>query len=295
MSDSAAIMRAVDAAALLPPDGGNDFTPWVRPSGAGSKCMREVWLSYRWASVQLTKSPSSIYAIDDGHRSEIVMAERLRKVYGVNLRTVDSNTGRQLSAKIGMICGSIDGIISGLPTMNKNDIFIWEHKAAGKKQATKIKSLANKHAESTLIFNWNQKYFVQAQIYMMLFDIKKHLMTISMDGMREVIYVITDYDSHFTESLTKKLTRLASSNSMPIAASDDPDSYICKFCNHKRICFEKMQPIKSCRSCHYANINAENEFTCKFHKVIRTYNEQKTPCAQYKINETMRIENADQI
>jgi hypothetical protein len=92
-------------------------------SAIGHPCDRKLWYGFRWASRRSIDT-----AIADGHRGEKTMAERLRLVPGIQLWTVDPESGGQISVvdHSGHFCGNLDGIILGL--LQAPEIWLWEHK-----------------------------------------------------------------------------------------------------------------------------------------------------------------------
>src|SRR4051794_36032161 len=69
-------------------------------SQIGNPCDRHLFYSFRWAEARRMPA-SAIKAIEDGHRGEDVMAERLRMVPGIKLHTVDPSTGKQFAVEHG--------------------------------------------------------------------------------------------------------------------------------------------------------------------------------------------------
>src|SRR5690625_5842237 len=70
------------------------FRPYLGMSAIGGPCDRRLWLEFRWADKPRFEA-RTLYMFDDGHRTEDLMAARLRMVPGITLHTVDPSTGRQ--------------------------------------------------------------------------------------------------------------------------------------------------------------------------------------------------------
>lgn len=275
------LVAAMDDATSEAPQSHDDFPVTLRASSAGSQCVRQIWLDYRWASQSIPLDTKSFYATDDGNRTELVVAERIKRIPGVKLRTTRDETGQQYRRDVGMISGGVDGLLTGFPGENPTKEYIWDHKAAGKKRAATLQTILKSTPENGVLFKWDQKYWTQAQIYMRLFHIHHHVMTVSFDGAREMVAFITHYNHTYCLQLIKKLERVAMSNSIPIPISTDPSLWLCKTCKHHEVCFDGRPLRITCRSCKHAEIANDNSFTCGLHNTKRTIAEQKDACESY--------------
>jgi len=102
---------------------------------------------------------------EDGHRTEELTAARLRLVPGIELWTHDEN-GQQFGFSIfnGEFQGHCDGVIRGLIQAPKSN-HVWECKASNERKYVGFQSAKAKFGEKLALKNWNETYFVQAQLY----------------------------------------------------------------------------------------------------------------------------------
>ena len=126
---------------------------YIGASGLGHECSRKVWYEYNGAP-QSDMGWSVLCAIEDGHATEDVMAERLRAIEGITLLTHDDNKkqfGFDYKGE-GWFRGHYDGVIHGIVEAPKT-WHIWEHKTKNPKYFNELKKLINIHGEKNALKN----------------------------------------------------------------------------------------------------------------------------------------------
>jgi hypothetical protein len=100
---------------------------YLGASSIGDSCDRKLWYGLQGTPREPIKW-QGLYAIEDGHRTEDLVAERLRLVPGIELWTHKLD-GSQFSFEDfgGRFKGHIDGVIRGLLQAPKV-LHIWENK-----------------------------------------------------------------------------------------------------------------------------------------------------------------------
>ena len=198
-------------------------------SQIGAECRADLWHSFHW-SVKAEFDANTHLRFLDGHRSEDVMAEYIRKA-GYRLSAVDVD-GSQYSFKAfgGHFAGSLDGIIrGGMPWHKKaSESTIWEHKACNEKKWKDLERLGVKCNQEALE-KWDEVYFAQAQIYMHMRGIKTHWLTCSTPGCRDFTAILTHYNKGYAQAMMAKAEILIGSANVPPKAYKTGDYYKAKF------------------------------------------------------------------
>lgn len=227
--------------------------PYLGMSAIGEDCERRLWYGFRWClPAGGGFDAKGLSNVQDGHRSEDVMAERLRAVPGVQLLTLDPTTGRQFgfSDVAGHFRGHCDGVARGLLQAPKA-WHIWEHKASEKGPAELAKHKAAD--EKTALAKWNATYHAQAVLYMHYAEMDRHYLTCSSPGARlPVTSVRTNAAPDEAARLIAKAERVIFAAEPPAGLSDDPAHFKCKWCPASTVCHTPKLPAVSCRTCLHA-------------------------------------------
>ena len=128
-------LAAVDAAMELEQD--NNPRPYLGASIMGDPCPRKLWYGFRWYA-KPTFMAKTLRAFEDGHRTEDLMAERLRLVLGSQLETHDTVTASSLVCCVRRPCARpLRRADTGWSERGAPDAHVWEHKATNE---TSLKS-----------------------------------------------------------------------------------------------------------------------------------------------------------
>ncbi len=231
-------------------------------SGIGHPCERKSWLDFRWASKR--KIPAKgLRAIEDGHRGEYIMAERIRLVDGVTLVTHEAN-GKQIGFADhgGHFRGSLDGMLTGLPQAPKTK-HVWESKVVNQKKFEDLQKLKRDWGEKEALKRWDIVYYSQAQLYMHYLSAPRHYLNVGSPGVREMTSCRTDYDADVALRLVAKAKRVISAAQPPARISDDPAWFECRFCPHWSICHEPRVAAESnCRTCLHSTPRDDGSWHC---------------------------------
>ena len=227
--------------------------PYLGMSAIGEDCERRLWYSFRWClPAGGGFDAKGLANVEDGHRSEDVMAERLRMVPGVELLTIDPTTRRQFgfSDVAGHFRGHCDGVMRGLLQAPKA-WHVWEHKASDKGPGDLAKHKAAD--EKTALSKWNGTYYAQAVLYMHYAEMPRHYITVSSPGGRlPITSARTDAAPEEAARLIAKAERIIYAPEPLARLSDDPAFYKCKFCPAARVCHTDALPPPNCRTCLHA-------------------------------------------
>ena len=208
---------------------------YVGASGIGKQCSRAIWYDYN--GYPRKEKPAELkWAADCGHRSEAIMADWLRSVPGVDLQTTDT-TGKQFGFEAlgGRFRGHIDGIITGLLHAPKT-VAVWEHKSKNQKGFNAFQTAKEKFGTKRMLKEWDEIYFVQAQVYMHFMHLDRHYLTISLGGMRDIDSCWTEYQPEVALAAIDKAEKVIYSTMEPPRISNQPDFFACRFCDFAEIC-----------------------------------------------------------
>lgn len=202
---------------------------YIGASQLGAECDRQTWYAGRgekgkpWPVETLLK-------FEDGHRTESLMAERLRLLPNIRLY------GEQTGFDLGFMKGHVDGIIEGLH--ESATPHIWECKAVSEDNYKKLQKQIELHGEKMALKFWNNTYYVQAVIYMHCMGYTRHYMTVATAGGRDFLAIRTNENPKYAEALLDKAKRLARMEEPPNRIGKR-DFYLCKMCKYQEVCHGK--------------------------------------------------------
>lgn len=235
-------------------------SPYPRPhlgaSAIGKECRLDLWHSFRWSTPATFDAETHLRFLD-GHRSEDVMAQYLWMA-GVELYT-KGRDGNQFGFKAlgGHFAGSMDGLIkNGVPWhKRKADETVWEHKSVNDKKFKKLAELVKKHgnnAHKLALKEWDEVYFAQAQVYMMMSGANHHWLTCSTAGCRDFTAVLTTYVPEYAEAMLLKAEGVISSHITPEKTFKDASFFKAKFLNNYDVIYRGKMPKPNFRNSLFA-------------------------------------------
>lgn len=247
-------------------------------SSIGKSCLRQLWYKFRWASVGAIDNAASVYRLDDGNRCEKVMAGRLRSVPGLDLYSVDTETGKQFGVQFlgGHLRGRVDGVIEGLLQAPKTP-HIWENKATKESEVKKLAKLKIA-GEKAALKAWNAVYHAAAVLYMRGLDCSRHYMTVCSPGARSAVSVRSSADDAEAERLLAVGEAVVFADRAPPRLSQDPDYFECKWCPALAVCHGNDLGRAHCRSCMHSVVERDGGWSCARWNKSLTLREQHDGC-----------------
>ncbi len=205
-------------------------------SSLGDECSRKLW--YRFHTPKVEKfDAGTLKRFADGHASEAVVIERLRRVPGLTLLPVDPKTGRQwrLEDHDGKLAGHMDGVVLGLLQAPRT-WHVFEVKATSDKKFAELLRLKERHGEKQALREWNATYYAQAQLYMGYADLTRHYTVVCTAGARDWTSLRTEFSKDVFDYLKDKARRILTAR-VPLARiSNDPNWWACKWCAFRPEC-----------------------------------------------------------
>ena len=209
---------------------------YLGASSLGHSCERAVWYGFHKPEIASPMKANGILAVNDGHRSEALMTELLRAMPGIELQT-DNGQGHQIGFSDfgGKFAGHVDGIIKGIPLAPVTK-HCWEHKSAGQKRFDAFLKAKKEHGSKGALKAWDFKYYVQGILYMDYLGLTRHYLTVSLGGLRDFASCRTEADPDMARALREKIKMMLDLDIEPGRISDDPENYLCRFCDFREPC-----------------------------------------------------------
>lgn len=241
---------------------------YLGASQIGNPCDRALWYSFRWA-LEPRLDAHNLRRIADGHAGEAMMADRLRQVSGVQLWTVDEETSEQFgfSDLNNHFAGHLDGVILGLLQAPKT-AHIWEHKQVSDTKFRELMKLkAHAADEKAVLEKWDERYFMQAQVYLHQFHLTRHYLTVATPGGRQYTSVRTAYQPEIARKATARAAGIIAANRPPLKLSDNPADWRCKACDFWCICHGPEIAAVHCRTCAHSTATLDRApWICEYHR-----------------------------
>jgi len=211
-------------------------------SAIGHACRRKLWYDVHQPITEQF-SAATLKRFEDGHKSEDLMAIRLRMAAGIQLWTVDPDTGQQFECSDfgGRFKGHMDGVILGLHQSPRTP-HVWEGKAVNEKKFANFKKAKAQYGEKGALEQWDYVYWCQAQAYMGYFDLTRHYITVCTPGVRDWDSARTEFDADAFMKIKDKAQRILESP-IPLAkVSTSPSWFECKYCVYHDVCHGDAAP-----------------------------------------------------
>lgn len=262
--------------------------PYLGMSEIGRSCARALWYGFRWASARAFDA-ATLRRFEDGHRSEDIMADRLRAVPEIALHTEDPRypDHGQIACvdHAGHFRGHLDGVIAGL-LQAPSTPHVWEHKATNEQKQAKLESLKREVGEKQALAKWDAAYYAQHVLYMCYQDLKRGYLTCDSPGSRKTVSVRTDADPEHAQQMIDKAERIIFADAPPPRISDRPDWYECRWCSHHGICHDRAIPVATCRTCAHSTPERDGDgrWSCAWYGCDLSTDAQRrsgTQCPQH--------------
>jgi CRISPR/Cas system-associated exonuclease Cas4 (RecB family) len=200
---------------------------YIGASMMGHECSRAIWYSGNNTKGQAWPV-KTLLKFEDGHRTEDLMAERLRMLPFIRLHS------QQAEIDLGFIKGHIDGVIEGL--CESIVPHVWECKAVDEDGFKKLQKAVAVHGEYEAMKQWEHRYYVQAVLYMHGMGISRHYLTVATPGGRDFMAVRTRENPAYAKSIIERGRRIAQSKEPPEKISLRPDHWQCRLCQYAGVC-----------------------------------------------------------
>jgi hypothetical protein len=219
----------------------------------GEACERSLWMTFRWCSDPHFEG-RMLRLFETGTVEETRVIKNLKGI-GIEIYPVDPTTGRQIhyGSSFGHYSGSLDGIARKFLEAPET----WH--------VVEIKS-SNLKSFDALKKNGVQKtkplHFAQMQSYMKWSELERAMYLCVCKDTDEIWSEPIHYNAKFAKGLEDKAKRIIFSDVPLLKISENPESYECKYCNHKETCHGGRLPEISCRTCCFATPTEDGKWMC---------------------------------
>jgi len=261
-------LRAADSL-LEKREAKNSQRGYLGMSGAGD-CQRRIY--YRFHFVQSPPHKAkTLKLFRDGHRTEDLVINSLREDTDLRIIDRDLKTGEQIECLDfdGHFAGHLDFEVLGLKQA-PTTWHVGEVKCTSEKKFAAFEKLVDKHGEKNALFNWNEGYYAQAQLYMLYRKRKRHWLVVASSGGRAWTAVRTDFNKIEAAKYRDNAKRIIySQTSIPDRVNESADFYQCRWCEFSPVCHDGEKVERHCRSCVYSEASKDAAWTCtKFNKKL---------------------------
>ena len=162
----------------------------------------------------------------------------------------------------GHYAGSGDGDVLGLgkwfPEIASKGRGLLECKTHGEKS---FEELSKKGVQAA-----KPEHYIQMQEYMHYRQMRWCLY-MAVNKNTDHIYVeVVEYRAEVGTAYSDRGLRMIQNQLAPPRISEDPSSFLCRFCDYKRICHYGETPEKNCRSCQYASPGPDKTWVCGLYR-----------------------------
>lgn len=238
----------------------------------GTECDRALWYGVRWASQPEEIDGRKLSIFRTGDRWEEVMVSDLERI-GVEV------WGQQERIRLvhGFVRGKCDGMALGIPEAPKT-IHLCEFKSSNDKGFKEIVKKGCRDAKPL--------HYAQCQIGMHAFGYTRCLYYVTNKNDDARYTERLEYDVEFCLRQLARAERIVFSDNPPSRISDDPESWLCRFCKHHAVCHEGAMPRVSCRSCIHMQPERGGDchISCMRWSKPLSVDEQKEACPAHLFN-----------
>lgn len=238
-------------------------------SSIGEPCARKLWYRFRWAARE-SFDAATLKRFEDGHRTESLVIERLRRVPGITLVDADPVTGRQIGHTDvdGHFRGHMDGDILGILQAPKTP-HVLEVKCTSEKKFVELKRIVHDYGQKAALRKWNPVYYAQGVLYMYYAGYPRHYTVVATPGGRDWTGIRTEADTPYALELIAKAERIVRAQTPPVRLSATPDHVECRYCAFSGICHEGLPPERNCRTCLHATPAQRGQWHCaRWDKIV---------------------------
>lgn len=264
----AAIEAAVGAAETT------EQYPVVRASMIG-RCERAIWYRFRWADQPERFEPRILRLFETGHLEEARMVAWLQAA-GVAVQAVDPDTCEQweVVALGGHFKGHTDGEAVGIVEAPKT-----AHLLECKTHNAKSFAQLVRHGVAVS----KPEHVAQMQVYMHLRGLSRAFYLAKNKDTDELHAERVDYIPTDAVELMAKAERVIRADRAPARISEDPESFLCRFCVSRPICHLGDFALRNCRTCLHssAEMDGDGRWHCAQHERDLSREDQAAGCSSH--------------
>ena len=246
----------------------------------GHRCDRYLWLSFRWAA-KPDHSGRMLRLFERGNREEEWVVRDLRRA-GLKVEEVDPETGEQFRVGSGHYGGSVDGLVTGLPSAEDDEeTHVLEIKTSNKKSFERLKKKRVRSAQP--------KHYVQMQLYMDGLQLEHALYVCVCKDSDEIYIERVAFDQKIADKNIERGYAIIDATEPPAKLSrEHPPCVLTRKegtrypCQYWGLCHGSHMPERNCRTCVSStpgtNENGEPTWSCAALEEDFALKEQREGC-----------------
>ncbi|MBD4209384.1 hypothetical protein GUH47_26085 [Xanthomonas citri pv. citri] len=267
------IMEVTDAYDNKPPD----FRSHFGVSTSGRPCARSLWYNWRWVT-QSWFSGRMLRLFNRGHLEEARFVAMLRAA-GITLYQSDENMRQFRIEMFGGHYGSaIDGVAVGIPDLPDPEMLsLVEFKTHNDKSFKKLQANGVKKSKP--------EHYAQMVQYIDYWDLDAALY-LAVNKNDDTLYgeLIPPSESEATYFRTRS-QKIIFQRNIPPRFSDAPDTFECRFCDHKMRChYQQGEVARNCRTCSESVALENGTWVCSASGEVLDKEAQKRGCEFYNVH-----------
>lgn len=225
----------------------------------GKECSRDIFYGFRWASKVIFDARMQ-RLFGRGHMEESRFVRILQSV-GSTVWTKEEN-GDPIRATFPdnlHLGGSADAVAQGgVPEIPEDEVFECEFKTANQKNFDQLQE------QGLVKAKW--QHYVQAQVYMGALSLRWGLYMAINKNTDDLFADVLQFDESLYNRTIKNASTVSLSPTPPKRVHGaSPTWWKCRFCDHHAVCHTGAPPLRSCRTCHFAYVNAQG-WECRIGK-----------------------------
>ncbi|MGL4296915.1 MAG: oxidoreductase [Aestuariivirga sp.] len=240
--------------------------PTLRASEIGDECERRLWYRFRWVLPPKRWDGRMLRLFETGQREEVRIIENLEAI-GC---TITDSQGKIEPQAQGMLTGSIDGEVTGVPGAEKTP-----HLLECKTHNDASWQSWRRHG----VKKSHPKHYAQMQLYMHGRGLSRALYMAHNKDTDDLGAERVKFDMTEALRLVAKAERIAFAQEPPPRLSEKPDFWTCKLCDFRELCHGQQIARRNCRTCIFASAG---HFGCLYgDPADRTVEEQQAGCQMH--------------
>lgn len=242
----------------------------IGASEIGEECVRAIWFSWRGAADSVFEG-RILRLFKTGHIQEDRILEDLRNAGLEVWSHQDDGEQWTYTAADNHFVAKLDGVVRGVPGAEKTPHTL-------EVKSTNLKGF--KETQNRGVQTAKPDHYYQMQAGMLLSGLERSLyvMICKDDEKLYIERVVSDPAAH--EVILNKLAELRS-GTIPIRVAESEESWKCRYCDYKAVCFHREEPLKTCRMCAFSSAVAEGQWVCEKLNKTLTHKEQLAGCEMW--------------
>lgn len=240
-------------------------------SGIGDSCIRRLQLKHYWFSATAhTARTERIFQV--GHNSEEHMIKHLESV-GINVHSQQI----EIIGTAGHWKGHVDGIAAYMSRDN-----LVEFKTHNRKS---FNDLLKKG-----VLLSKPGHYDQMQSYMGYLNLPYALYMAECKDDSTYYFELVEFNpDRYQELVQKEIDVITTDHLVPRIGNNKSTWFECQMCNYKKVCFGRVEPQITCRTCTYVEVCDNGVWDCTIKGKNLTTEEQRAACCEYKFNEELEV------